>query len=201
MPNAREITRHKSAQHPEGQSPYLPGKGPTSDIRIVPYDPDWPALYDNFHEMITRVLGDDILSIDHIGSTAVPGLSAKPIIDITITVPNPARENEWVPKLEAVGFDLTVREPWWHEHRMMRYTSPAAHLHVFGSAAPEPIRHRLFRDWLISRPKDRNLYEQSKFAASDEKDRLGQHVMDYNTRKEHVIHEIYERAFRNAGLI
>jgi GrpB-like predicted nucleotidyltransferase (UPF0157 family) len=169
-------------------------------VEVVAPDPAWPEAYAELARRIREALGDSVIELDHVGSTSVPGLHAKPVIDIDLTVPESADEPSWLPALEAIGFQLTVREPWWHEHRCLRSTSPRANLHVFSPGCPEPIRHRLFRDWLREHPEDLALYREAKLGAATESNAAGESVMDYNARKEPVIREIYDRVFREAGL-
>ena len=95
------------------------------------------------------------LAIEHVGSTAVPGLAGKNVVDIDLTVTNPADEEAYVPALSSIGYILTVREQSWHQHRCLQLQSPRANVHVFGSDCPETIRHRMFRDWLSTHPGDR----------------------------------------------
>jgi GrpB-like predicted nucleotidyltransferase (UPF0157 family) len=137
-----------------------------------------------------------------VGSTSVPGLPAKPIIDIDLLVADPGREQDYVPALEAAGFTLVIREPWWYGHRALRADEPPrSNLHVFGFDSPEPVRHRIFRDWLRGNPDDRDRYAGIKRQAASEANARGEHVMEYNARKEQVIREIYQRAFAAAGLL
>jgi GrpB-like predicted nucleotidyltransferase (UPF0157 family) len=131
----------------------------------------------------------------------VAGLPAKPIIDIDLTVADSADEAAYVPALENAGFRLVVREPWWQEHRCFVHDEPRCNLHVFPPDAAEPVRHRIFRDWLRTHPDDLALYRDSKLAAAAAANAAGEHVMEYNARKESVIREIYDRAFRAAGLL
>ena len=142
-----------------------------------------------------------MLALEHVGSTSVPGLAAKPVIDVDLTVADPADEPAWLPALEAAGFTLVVREPWWHEHRALTGEDPRCNVHVFGPDSPETIRHRLFRNWLIEHPEDLRLYRDAKLSAASAANAAGEHVMDYNARKEPVIRAIYDRAFRAAGLL
>jgi GrpB-like predicted nucleotidyltransferase (UPF0157 family) len=200
-PTAQEIVRHTDDAPPEGLSPYVDGRRPRTGIRIVPPDLAWPATYQGLADRVRAALGERVLELDHVGSTSVPGLPAKPIIDIVLVVDDPAAEAAWVPDLEAAGFELAIREPWWHEHRMMRMDRPHANLHVFGPESPEPIRMRMFRDWLHDHPEDLARYRDAKLAAAIASNAAGEHVMDYNARKEPVIRDIYDRAFRAAGLL
>lgn len=174
---------------------------PPTGIQITEPDPAWPDMFDAIAAQIRSALGDRALGIDHVGSTSVPGLPAKPIIDIDVTVRDSSDEASYVPDLERAGFRLVVREPWWHEHRCLVGSDPSCNVHVFSPDAAEPIRHRIFRDWLRSNPDDRALYTDVKRRAAETANGAGEHVMDYNARKQSVIWEIYDRAFRAAGLL
>ena len=164
---------------------------------LVPYDPSWPDRFIELADGIRRVLGTAAQNLEHVGSTSVPGLAAKDVIDIDLTVADPADEAAYVPALESLGYVLVVREPAWHQHRCLQLRNPRVNLHVFGSDSPELVRHRIFRDWLTEHPDDRAAYEQAKRDAVPG----GGHVMDYNRRKQDVIRSIYGRAFRAAGLL
>ncbi len=201
MATAREIVTFDDAPPPPGESPWVATLGPSTDLQVVAYDPSWPATYDALAMVITEALGDRAVAVEHIGSTSVPGLEAKPVIDIDLTVADSADESAYLPTLERLGFVLTVREPWWYEHRCLRHTDPACNLHVFSPGCAEVERHRILRDWLRSHPDDRSLYASAKAAAADETRATGGHVMDYNAKKESVIREIYARAFRALGLL
>ncbi|WP_120004842.1 GrpB family protein [Nesterenkonia muleiensis] len=201
MPTAREIVEHKPTDPPPGESPFLPGKEPQPGVEVVPYDPRWPEAYRLLEGCVRVALGDRVLAIDHVGSTAVPGLAAKPVIDLTLVVADSADENAWASDLEAAGFDLVIREPWWYEHRALVHRDPRANLHVYGPEAAEPVRHRMFRDWLIAHPEDLAQYQKAKLAAAEAARAEDEHVMQYNARKEQVIRQIYDRAFRDAGLL
>jgi len=100
-----------------------------------------------------RPRGWRALQLEHVGSTSVPGLAAKPVIGIDLMVADPGRERDYVPALEAVGFRLVIREPWWYGHLALRAGEPARSLHVFGPDSPELARHRSFRDWLRATPQ------------------------------------------------
>ncbi|WP_246179850.1 GrpB family protein [Kocuria coralli] len=167
---------------------------------MVAADPSWPSVFDALANSLRSHLAGRALDIIHVGSTSVPGLDAKPVIDIDLIVADPAAEGEWLPALEQAGFVLTVREPWWHEHRMLEHDNPRANVHVFGPNAAEPWKHRIFRDHLRRDGHDRSLYAAAKKTASEESHVRGETVMDYNRRKQEVIREIYARAFASAGL-
>jgi GrpB-like predicted nucleotidyltransferase (UPF0157 family) len=177
------------------------GATPATSIEVTGPDPSWPRRYDYLAGRIRDALGWRAIQLDHVGSTSVPGLAAKPIIDIDLTVADPGRERDYVPALEQVGFRLTIREPWWYGHRCLRADEPSCNLHVFGFDSPEPIRQRILRDWLRGNPEERDRYAAAKREAASMANAAGEHVMQYNARKQQVIREIYHRAFAAAGLL
>jgi GrpB-like predicted nucleotidyltransferase (UPF0157 family) len=132
------------------------------DIRICDYDPAWPERFRREAVRIDEALGGRQRLIEHIGSTAVPGLPAKPIVDILLVVDDAADEAAYLPALEAAGYVLRVREPDFHEHRMLRTPEKDVHVHVFSPGAPEIERYRLLRDRLRADEADRELYAQTK---------------------------------------
>jgi GrpB-like predicted nucleotidyltransferase (UPF0157 family) len=132
------------------------------EIVIADYDPAWPVTYEANACVIAGVLGPGLLRIEHIGSTSVPGLAAKPIIDILAVVPNSADESSYVPQLNAVGYLLRVREPHFHEHRMLRTPARDIHIHVFSPTSPEIARYLIFRNRLRHNIEDRMNYEAVK---------------------------------------
>jgi GrpB-like predicted nucleotidyltransferase (UPF0157 family) len=201
MPSREEIITFDETPIPPGESPWVPGRGPAVGVEIAEPDPIWTQWYDELGARIRGALGWRLLGLEHVGSTAVPGLPAKPIIDIDLTVADPADEEGYVPALERAGFELRVREPWWYGHRMLKAAEPHGNLHVFGYDSPELVRHRLFRDWLCGNPDDRDRYAQAKRDAAAAANARGEHGMQYNARKEQVVREIYQRAFVASGLV
>ena len=131
-------------------------------VEVVPPDPAWSQWYDAVCSRVVAALGEQVVSIAHVGSTSVPGLPAKPVVDVDLLVPDPADEEAWLPQLEAAGFELRVREPEWEEHRCLRGTDPACNLHVFAPDSRESRRHRMFGAWLRTHPADRELYASVK---------------------------------------
>jgi GrpB-like predicted nucleotidyltransferase (UPF0157 family) len=129
------------------------------EIVIVEYDPGWPVRFEFECERIQDALGRTAKRVEHIGSTAVPGLAAKPIIDVLLTVENPDDEQAYLPALEAAGFELRVREP---GHRMFRTRERDVHIHVWGDSDPEVVRYLRFRDRLRQSPEAQHAYEQLK---------------------------------------
>jgi GrpB-like predicted nucleotidyltransferase (UPF0157 family) len=132
------------------------------EIRIVDYDADWPKKFETHARIIADALGGSALRIEHIGSTSVPGLAAKPIIDILVVVPDSADESAYLPQLEAAGYVLRVREPDWYEHRMFRTPEKDVHIHIHSVGCEEIERVLTFRDRLRRNIDDRSRYEQAK---------------------------------------
>jgi GrpB-like predicted nucleotidyltransferase (UPF0157 family) len=165
----------------------------SGSVEIVPYDPAWPSQFEQQAVLIRKALGAAALAIDHTGSTAVPGLAAKPVLDISLTVKDSSQEDTYSSALEAEGFSLWIREPAWFEHRMFKHFSPATNLHVFSAGCPELKRVKLFRDWLRANETDCTLYETSKRRLSA---RRWRSVQEYADAKTEVIKEIMQRAVR-----
>jgi GrpB-like predicted nucleotidyltransferase (UPF0157 family) len=132
------------------------------EIRIVDYDTDWPKKFETHAKIIADALGGSALRMEHIGSTSVPGLAAKPILDILVVVPDSADESAYLHQLEAAGYVLRVREPDWHEHRMFRTPEKDVHLHVYSVGCEEIQRVLTFRDRLRGNSSDRSRYERVK---------------------------------------
>jgi GrpB-like predicted nucleotidyltransferase (UPF0157 family) len=195
MPTSAEITRH--ADDDPDENPWVNGPPPVETIELVEYDAGWPARFDTLAAGVRAALGQVALEIEHVGSTSVPGLAAKDVIDIDLTVADPRTEDAYVPALERLGYTLTVREPSWHEHRCLRLADPRVNLHVFGPDCPETIRHRMFRDWLRTHQEDRERYVAANRAAIPGRTT----VVDYNRGKQDVIREIYDRLFRAASML
>lgn len=197
MPTREQILSFDDSA-PDGADPWVVKPERQTSINVVDPDPSWPAIANDVMERVSRALGMRAVRIEHVGSTSVPGLPAKPVIDLDLTVADPDDEAGWLPPLEAAGFVLTVREPWWHGHRLVKSTDPAANVHVFGPDSPELVKHVVFRNWLRTDAEDRELYAAAKLEAASTPNSL---VMEYNARKEAVIREIYDHAFRAAGFL
>lgn len=201
MPSRAQIVTFDDAAPPDGAESFVAGAAPAAGIEMAGPDPAWPQQYQVLAARIRAALGWRVLQLEHVGSTSVPGLAAKPVIDIDLTVADPDREEAYRPALEAAGFRLVIREPWWYGHRALTAEQPRCNLHVFGFDSPEPVRHRIFREWLRGNPADRDRYAAAKRQAAAAANASGEHVMQYNARKQQVIREIYHRAFVAAGLI
>lgn len=135
------------------------------DLVIEAYDPRWPGEFQLHRERIRQALGATAIGIEHIGSTSVQGLGAKPIIDVLLTVPDITAEEDYLPQLVSAGYQLRVREP---EHRMVRTAASDVHVHVFEPEHPACFDYRLLRDHLREDEADRGLYERTKRELADQ---------------------------------
>jgi len=135
------------------------GRGP---FAIYNYDPEWPNKFQAHARIIKAALGDAALRIEHVGSTSVPGLGAKPIIDILLVVADSTHESIYLPQLEAAGYVLRMRDPDWNEHRMVRTPEKDVHIHIYSAGCAEIQRNLMFRDRLRRNIDDRRRYEQTK---------------------------------------
>ena len=160
------------------------------EVVVADYDPDWPRWFERAAARIREALGDTALEIHHVGSTSVPGLAAKPLIDIDLVVPDTTVERDYVPQLEAIGYELRVREPDWYEHRLLRGFDPPVNLHVFSRDCEEVAQMLRFRDHLRKNDADRELYERAKreLAAQEWK-----YVQNYADAKTTVVQDILGR--------
>lgn len=169
----------------------LSGDHAGSPVRIVDYDPRWPELFQQQSVKIRAALGDRAFEIEHVGSTSVPGLAAKPVVDVLLAVANSADEPAYLPALESAGYFLRHREPHWHEHRMLKGSDNTVNLHVFSAGCPEIARMLLFRNWLRANAADRDLYARTKISLAS---RNWQNVQQYADAKTGVVEEILSHA-------
>jgi GrpB-like predicted nucleotidyltransferase (UPF0157 family) len=128
-------------------------------ILLADYDPNWPAQFEREAERVRADLGARALRIEHVGSTSIPGLAAKPIIAVLLVVKDATDEGAFVPALEAAGYRLRIREA---EHRMLKGPDTDVNLHVFSAGHPGVDRMLRFRDRLRAAPADRELYLRTK---------------------------------------
>ncbi len=171
-------------------------KSLSGPVCIVDYDLRWPHAFQLEASKIQSALGDRALRIEHTGSTSVPGLPAKPIIDIVLAVADSAEESEYTPALEQAGYQLRIREPDWYQHRMLKGLEPEVNLHIFSAACPEIDRMLAFRDWLRINATDRDLYARCK---RDLAQQTWKYTQNYADAKAAVIEEIVSRAQSSAS--
>jgi GrpB-like predicted nucleotidyltransferase (UPF0157 family)/ADP-ribose pyrophosphatase YjhB (NUDIX family) len=160
-------------------------------IQIVDYDPAWPQLFAREAERVQAALGTRVLLLEHVGSTSVPKLAAKPRIDMLLVVADSAEEAAYIPALEAAAYVLYVREPDWYQHRLFKGPDTDINLHVFSPGCPEIERMLLFRDWLRGHPSDRQLYERTKRELARQN---WKYTQNYADAKATVVEEIIARA-------
>ena len=160
-------------------------------VELVEYDPAWPSLFEHEATKIAAALDERTLQLEHVGSTSIPGLVAKPRIDIVLAVADSADEPSYVPALESASYMLRIREPKWFEHRLLRGSEPAVNLHVFSVGCPEIERLVAFRDWLRTNEADRDLYARHKQGLAR---RDWKYVQNYADAKTAIVEEILTRA-------
>jgi GrpB-like predicted nucleotidyltransferase (UPF0157 family) len=165
-----------------------------AEIILHEYDANWPALFEREAKRICGVLGDTVLQIEHIGSTSVQGLCAKPVIDILLAVADSSAESTYVPQLEMAGYILRIREPDWFQHRLFKGPDTDINLHVFSQGVAEIERMICFRNWLRSHDGDRELYANTKRELARQK---WEYIQYYADAKTAVVREIMERVLLN----
>ena len=168
--------------------PLEPLDGPVS---LHDYDPRWPEQFAREEQRIRSALGDGVLRLEHVGSTSIAGLVAKPRIDVLLVVSEPAVEASYTPALQAAGYTLRIREPDWHEHRLFHRSDAEVNLHVFGPDSPQIGRMLDFRDHLRNDAADRERYAAAKRELAP---RHWRHMQDYADAKAGVIEAILRRA-------
>ncbi len=160
-------------------------------VQLAEHDPRWASMFEAERSRILVALGPLALSIDHVGSTSVPLLAAKPTIDIVLTVADSADESSYVPALERRGFRFVLREPDWFRHRLLCREPRLVNLHVFTHGCSEVAQMIGFRDWLRDHDDDRALYERTKRALAT---RSWDMLQDYADAKTGIVAEIKARA-------
>ena len=160
-------------------------------IELAEYDPEWPRLFEREATRIRTALESKAVQIEHVGSTSVPGLAAKPLIDIIMVVADSSAEDAYVPELESAGYTLRIREPDWYEHRLFKGPDTNVNVHTFSPGCDEVERMRSFRDWLRTHDDDRELYERSKRELAA---REWRYVQNYADAKSAVVEQIVSRA-------
>jgi GrpB-like predicted nucleotidyltransferase (UPF0157 family) len=166
-------------------------------IELAPHDPGWSAQYVGEERKIRAALGAAALVLEHVGSTSIPGMPAKPILDIVLAVRDSSDEAAYAPALEEQGYLLRIREPDWHQHRLLKGDRPPVNLHVFTVGSNEIVRMLAFRDRCRSHPAERALYERTKRELAS---RVWRHVQHYANAKGDVVEEILARAQADAPL-
>lgn len=175
----------------EGVEYLQPRRALSRTIELHEYDPAWPGVYAHEEELVRAALGDRVVRIEHAGSTSVPGLPAKPIVDMILEVPDTTDEAAYVLDLEAAGYTFFLRERNWFEHRLFRRDEPSVNLHVFSAGCEEFDRMVAFRDHLRADAVDRELYLRTKRELAA---REWTYMQDYADAKSAVVADIMRRA-------
>ncbi|HWI42609.1 MAG TPA: GrpB family protein [Nocardioides sp.] len=180
----------ETPRRPDVTTTELVGGRERRALVITDHDPAWAAAYAAHERRIRDALGPVAVEVHHIGSTSVPGLAAKPIIDVLLTVEDITAEEDYLEPLLAAGYELRVREP---GHRMVRTPARDVHVHILRVGDPAADDYLLLRDHLRLHPEDRELYEQTKrsLITTDWAD-----MNDYADAKGPVIAAIKARASR-----
>lgn len=176
------------------------------NFTIVEPNGAWPQRFLETKARIEAALGSTVVAIHHAGSTSVPGLPAKDIIDVDLVVKDISDEDAYVEALQRANFTFLFREPAWHQHRYFvdegdLPDSYPINLHVFGPDCPEVERHQIFRRWLTKTPEDLQLYATVKRECAAASEAAGESMQQYTVRKEQTIQEVLNRAFRELGYI
>lgn len=136
-------------------------------VFVVPYDPRWPELYTATRDDLRNAMGDVAVRVDHVGSTAVPGLTAKPVIDIQISVPDVEDEGTYLPAVVSTGVPLRAREPGHRYFRPLSGRPRTVQIHVCDSGGRWERTHLLFRDYLLAHSEARDAYGTLKEELAD----------------------------------
>lgn len=175
--------------------PAKPVNTPTlinGQVTLVEYDPAWPEMFRHEEARIRDALGDRALRVEHVGSTSIPGIIAKPCIDILLVVIDAGNDDAYVPDLQDAGYVLRISEDLddWGPHRVFKGPEVNLNLHVLSEGSPEIRRFLEFRDWLRTHPEDRNRYAEVKRSLANNR---WQHMQDYADAKDDVVREIRQR--------
>lgn len=160
-------------------------------IVLKPYDENWSILFEREKQRISTILKDKALMIEHIGSTSVPGLIAKPIIDILLVVEDAGKEEDYVDDLVAHGYILRIKEPDFENHHMFLGPDTDIHLHVFSQDSKEIEKYLLFRNYLRNHQEAKELYANTKKALAKKK---WKYVQNYADAKSDVVQQIMDAA-------
>ena len=170
-----------------------PGTAVTKKVEVLPYDPAWQARFEELVQHLLSILAGRDVHVEHVGSTSVPGLAAKPILDVDVVLQNGTDFEQVKAALEADGYyhvgDLGIAG-----REAFKYDSKPEfmphHLYVLLDNSEELRRHLTFRDWLRSHPEDREAYAQVKITAARQ---FPGDISAYIDAKSGVIFDIYQR--------
>ena len=187
------VSTNRKPRRPDVTTVELVGGPEALRHELHRHDERWVDVYRDHRCRIRDALAGVDVEVDHIGSTSVPGLAAKPVIDIVVTVDDITAEEDYLGALLAAGYELRVREP---GHRLVRTPARDVHVHIFERGDPAVDEYLLFRDRLRSDADDRALYESTKRALLG---RRWDDTNDYAEAKTDVILAIKARAREARG--
>lgn len=166
------------------------------DVAISPYQESWPKTFTRVADRMASVLGSKALRLEHVGSTSVPGLAAKPIIDILLEVSDPADEASYLPALESLGFTLLFRQPRWHGHRFLFVEEKEAevNVHVHRKGCQIAADFLTFRNFLRDNEGARTEYVEAKQKAADTSNGEKGGRLRYQREKAEVLNRLKARA-------
>jgi GrpB-like predicted nucleotidyltransferase (UPF0157 family) len=188
------VSKNRKPRRPDVSRVELIGGPEKVEIKLHSYEDRWVSKFLDHRRQIMNALSAVDIAIEHIGSTSVPGLAAKPIVDILVTVDDITAEEDYLDALLTAGYKLRVREP---GHRLVRTPERDVHVHLYQRGDPAVAEYLLLRDHLRSDARDRALYESTKRALLS---RAWDDMNDYADAKTDVILAIKERARAVRGL-
>jgi GrpB-like predicted nucleotidyltransferase (UPF0157 family)/GNAT superfamily N-acetyltransferase len=157
-------------------------------VEVVPYDPNWPAMFEKEAKLIRQALGDNCIAIHHIGSTSVPGLSAKPVIDILPVVKDILAVDQRTSYMESLGYEAKGENGMAFRRFFQKGTSERTHhVHVYEEGDPEVDRYLKFRNWLRSHPEDAKAYASLKASLAQ---KFPQDILKYCFGKDEFVASI-----------
>lgn len=182
------MSNSRKPRRPDAGTAELIGGPERLEVELHNYDAAWPDIYLTHRSRILAALTPATVEIAHIGSTSVPGLAAKPIVDVVVAVEDITAEEDYLAPLLAAGYQLRVREP---GHRMVRTPARDVHVHLYEQGDPAIEDYLLLCDHLRADPEDRALYEATKRTLLS---RRWDDMNDYADAKTEVILAINARA-------
>lgn len=163
-------------------------------IVLKPYDEQWSLLFEREKQRISNILKEKALMIEHIGSTSVPGLTAKPIIDILLVVEDAGKEEDYLNDLCQHGYILRIKEPDFENHHMFKGPDTDINLHIFSQGSNEIEKYLVFRNYLRKNENARQLYEETKKKLAKRK---WKYVQNYADAKSDVVCQIMNQAMKD----
>jgi GrpB-like predicted nucleotidyltransferase (UPF0157 family) len=195
LPDAAEVERRLAnirAMMQDGRM-QLHGASGAGVVALAPPSDDWPSRFAAIQARLAAALGATAVRIDHVGSTSIPGIHAKPVIDVQVSVPDIDDEGAYVPQIESLGWPMRSREP----ELLHRYFRDAAdrprrtHIHVCQSGSKWERDHLLFRDYLRAHPDVAAEYQRVKEEAAAA---YGDHRLAYTEAKGPFIESVLTQA-------